>query len=67
VREVPTTEAKIAIAREFLARVFNDHHPERAMQYFTPQMTWHGGSLGTISGAENVTELFVHSSGPSQT
>jgi hypothetical protein len=45
VSEAPTTEAKIAIAREFLARVFNDHYPELAMQYFTPQMTWHGGSL----------------------
>ena len=27
------------------------------MEYFTPQMTWHGGSLGNISGAENVTGL----------
>ena len=55
--EASSTEAKIAIAREFLARVFNDHHPELAIEYFTPQMTWHGGSLGTISGAENVTGL----------
>ena len=52
-----STEAKIAIVREFLARVFNDHHPELAIEYFTPQMTWHGGSLGTITGAENVTGL----------
>jgi predicted ester cyclase len=57
VSEASSTEAKIAIAREFLARVFNDHHPELAIEYFTPQMTWHGGSLGTISGAENVTGL----------
>jgi predicted ester cyclase len=55
--EASSTEAKIAIAREFLSRVFNDHHPELAIEYFTPQMTWHGGSLGTISGAENVTGL----------
>lgn len=27
------------------------------MEYFTQDMTWHGGSLGTISGAENVTGL----------
>jgi len=57
VSEASSTEAKIAIARQFVARVFNDHHPELAIEYFAPQMTWHGGSLGTISGAENVTEL----------
>jgi predicted ester cyclase len=55
--DASTSEKKIAIAREFVARVFNDHRPELAMDYFTPQMTWHGGSLGTISGAENVTGL----------
>jgi steroid delta-isomerase-like uncharacterized protein len=55
--EASSTEAKVAIAREFLARVFNDHHPELAIEYFTPQMTWHGGSLGTLSGAENVSGL----------
>jgi predicted ester cyclase len=55
--EASSTEGKVAIAREFVARVFNDHQPELAMEYFTPQMTWHGGSLGTISGAENVTGL----------
>ena len=27
------------------------------MEYFTPQMAWHGGSLGNINGAENVTAL----------
>ena len=55
--EASSTERKVAVAREFLARVFNDHRPERAMEYFTPHMTWHGGSLGEISGAENVTGL----------
>jgi predicted ester cyclase len=55
--EASSSEAKVAIAREFVARVFNDHRPELAMEYFTSQMTWHGGSLGTISGAENVTGL----------
>jgi predicted ester cyclase len=55
--DASSTEGKVAIAREFLAQVFNDHKPELAIEYFTPQMTWHGGSLGTISGAENVTGL----------
>jgi predicted ester cyclase len=55
--EASSTEGKVAIAREFLARVFNEHQPELAIEYFTPQMTWHGGSLGTISGADNVTGM----------
>ena len=55
--DASTPEGKVAIAREFVARVFNDHQPELAMEYFTQDMTWHGGSLGTISGAENVTGL----------
>jgi limonene-1,2-epoxide hydrolase len=57
VSESSSPEGKVAIAREFVARVFNDHQPELAMEYFTQDMTWHGGSLGTISGAENVTGL----------
>jgi predicted ester cyclase len=57
VSDASSTDRKVAVAREFVARVFNDHRPELAMEYFTPQMTWHGGSLGTISGAENVTGL----------
>jgi len=55
--DASSTEGKVAIAREFVARVFNEHQPELAIEYFTPQMTWHGGSLGTITGAENVTGL----------
>jgi SnoaL-like domain len=55
--EASSTEGKVARAREFVARVFNDHRPELAIEYFTAQMTWHGGSLGTITGAENVTGL----------
>ena len=55
--DASSPEGKVAIAREFVARVFNDHQPELAMDYFTPDMTWHGGSLGTISGAGNVTGL----------
>jgi predicted ester cyclase len=57
VNDAASTEAKVGVAREFLARVFNDHHPELAIEYFTPEMTWHGGSLGTVSGAQNVTGL----------
>jgi steroid delta-isomerase-like uncharacterized protein len=48
---------KIKIAREFLARVFNEHQPNRALEYVTPDVVWHGGSLGTVRGAENLAGL----------
>jgi predicted ester cyclase len=55
--EASTVEGKVAIAREFVARVFNEHRPDLAIEYFTPQIRWHGGWLGTMSGAEHVTGL----------
>lgn len=51
------TEEKVRIAREYLARVFNEHRPDRALEYVTPDVVWHGGSLGTVSGAPNVAGL----------
>src|SRR5258708_35223770 len=51
------TEEKVRIAREYLARVFNEHQPDRAVEYVTPDVVWHGGSLGTVSGAANLAGL----------
>jgi steroid delta-isomerase-like uncharacterized protein len=51
------TEDKVRIAREFLARVFNEHQPDRALEYVTPDVVWRGGSLGTVSGAANLAGL----------
>ena len=50
-------EQKVATAREFVTRVFNEHQPERASEYFTADAVWHGGSLGTIAGRDNVVNL----------
>jgi steroid delta-isomerase-like uncharacterized protein len=50
-------EQKVAIAREFVARVFNEHQPDRASEYFTTDAVWHGGSLGNIAGRDNVVNL----------
>ena len=52
-----SSEEKIAVARAFLDRVFNAHNPELALEFFSDDMTWRGGTLGTISGAENVVGL----------
>jgi steroid delta-isomerase-like uncharacterized protein len=52
-----SSEEKIAVTRAFVDRVFNEHHPELALEFFSDDMTWRGGTLGTISGAENVVGL----------
>ena len=51
------TEEKVRIDREYLARVFNEHQPDRALEYVTPDVVWRGGSLGTVSGATNLAGL----------
>src|SRR5260221_14350106 len=48
---------KIKIAREYLARVFNEHKPDRSRDYVTSDVVWHGGSLGTVRGAEALAGL----------
>jgi len=45
------------IVREYTQRVFNEHNPDLASEYFAPEVKWHGGLLGTVEGAENVTEV----------
>ena len=50
-------DQKTAIAREFVTRVFNEHQPDRASEYFAADVVWHGGSLGNIAGRDNVVNL----------
>src|SRR5579862_6715227 len=52
-----TTETNLALARNYIDRVFNAHQPDLAMEYFTPTVKWHGGTLGTIEGPDNVVAL----------
>ena len=45
------------IVRQYTQRVFNEHSPDRSSEYFTPEVRWHGGLLGTVEGLGNVTEM----------
>ena len=54
-----TTEQRVAIAREFVNRVFNEHQPQLAREYATRDVVWHGGSLGTVSGVDALTGLLT--------
>jgi predicted ester cyclase len=50
-------EANIEIAREYTRRVFNAHNPDLAAEFVTPDVKWHGGTLGTVEGVENLVGL----------
>jgi steroid delta-isomerase-like uncharacterized protein len=54
-----SVEQRVAVARDFVSVVFNGHDPERAEEYFTPDVVWHGGSLGTVNGVESMTALLT--------
>src|SRR6266581_5251 len=43
--------------REYVDRVFNNHDLDQASAYLAPEVKWHGGTLGTIEGSENVTQM----------
>ena len=50
-----TVRSNTEIVREYTQRVFNEHDPDRASEYLTPEVKWHGGLLGTVEGSESVT------------
>jgi predicted ester cyclase len=58
-RQALAIEQRIVVAREYCEVVFNHHHPERAAEYCTPGVVWHGNTLGTISGIENLNALLT--------
>ena len=56
---IGTTEQRVAVAREFVAQVFNGHDPGRARDFFTADAKWHGGALGTLVGSDNIVGLLT--------
>jgi predicted ester cyclase len=53
----PEVEANIELAREYTRRVFNAHNPDLASEFVTPDVRWHGGTLGTVEGVDNLLGL----------
>ena len=51
------TQSNIEIVREYTERVFNQHNPGLASKYLAPEVKWHGQTLGTIEGVDNVTGM----------
>jgi len=52
-------EANKKLARDYIDQVFNQHNPAKAADFVTGDVVWHGGSLGTVSGVENMTGLLT--------
>jgi len=59
VNQMHSVEERIAVAREYVRVVFNGHQPDRARDYCTDDVVWHGNSLGEVSGLENLTALLT--------
>jgi predicted ester cyclase len=49
--------SNVEIVREYTSQVFNAHNPELAREYVTPDVRWHGGTLGTVEGVDNLVGL----------
>jgi predicted ester cyclase len=49
--------SNIELVREYTRCVFNEHNPELAAEFVTPDVKWHGGTLGSIEGSDNLVAL----------
>ena len=52
-------DERVEVARDYVRVVFNGHQPDRAGDYCTDDVVWHGNSLGEVSGLENLTALLT--------
>jgi predicted ester cyclase len=52
-----TVGSNIELVRDYTRRVFNEHNPELAAEFVTPDVKWHGGTLGSIEGSDNLVAL----------
>ena len=52
-----TIEENKRIVRAFIDAAFNQHQAAQAGEYMTPDIKWHGGTLGTVEGRDNFVGL----------
>jgi steroid delta-isomerase-like uncharacterized protein len=52
-----TTEDNKRIVRAFIETAFNQHQADHAADFLTPNIEWHGGTLGTVEGRDNFAGL----------
>jgi steroid delta-isomerase-like uncharacterized protein len=54
-----TTEQRVAVARQYVDRVFNAHDGKRAREYFTDDITFHALTVGTLEGVDAVVPVLT--------
>ncbi len=54
-----TLDPRVAAVREFVARVFNGHEPELVREYMTPDIVWHGNTVGEINGVDTLVAVLT--------
>ena len=52
-----TVGSNIRLVRDYTRRVFNEHNPDLATEFVTTDVKWHGGTLGSIEGSDNLIAL----------
>ena len=58
-REPANVAANERVVEAFMRDVLDGHHGDHTVRYVTPDMSWHGGTVGTVSGRDNVAGLFT--------
>ena len=53
-----TITANQELVEEFIRRVFNEHNAAVTPDYFSSDVQWHGGTLGTIEGSDAMTSFY---------
>ena len=51
------TVDRVSVARAYVDQVFNGRDAERAREFFTQDVVWHGGALGTVSGVDTIVPI----------
>jgi predicted SnoaL-like aldol condensation-catalyzing enzyme len=54
-----TVEANKQVVSTFMQDVLDGHHGDHAGLYLSDDMQWHGGSVGTVAGGNNVGGLMT--------
>lgn len=50
-------ELPVDRVRDLIQRFFNGHDPNLAAEFFTPDLHWHGGSVGSVEGSSNYADV----------
>jgi len=54
-----STEQRVAVARDYVKCVFVGRDAEAAREFFTADVAWHGGALGTVNGLDNIVPVLA--------